>query len=344
MIFFAPNVHTGGGLVLLQSVIDAWPPHLACVAFVDERIRNKVDLPPVWTVHFCKPSFLGRLRAERMLARLSTVDDNILCFHNLPPVMKVRGKLLCYVHNRNLVGLVPFNHNMGWVKFRIFIERNIAYFFRKRVDVYLVQTPTMRRALRAWYRGGSIPRIEIAPFIDPEHLSAPPRKAKLNDGNEWDFLYVSDGTAHKNHLRLFDAWALLAKEGLFPSLAVTLPTRDHVLIGRLNAIKDEHKLNIVNLGHLPHDDLLQCYRRTGALLFASYAESYGIPLLEAKAVQLPIIAAELDFVRDLCEPAQTFDPFSERSIARAVRRHLLMRSDTIEPLSPDKFIEFTCNL
>jgi len=37
---------------------------------------------------------------------------------------------------------------------------------------------------------------------------------------------------------------------------------------------------------------------------------------------LQILAPELDYVRDVIDPAQTFDPNSPTSIARAVLRHL----------------------
>ena len=42
----------------------------------------------------------------------------------------------------------------------------------------------------------------------------------------------------------------------------------------------------------------------------NFFESFGLPLLEASSIDLPIIASESDYVRDVCEPAQTFDPNS----------------------------------
>ena len=45
-------------------------------------------------------------------------------------------------------------------------------------------------------------------------------------------------------------------------------------------------------------------------------------LLEARALGVPVLAPERDYVRDVCEPRQTFDPASPRSIADAVRRFL----------------------
>ena len=62
--------------------------------------------------------------------------------------------------------------------------------------------------------------------------------------------------------------------------------------------------------------------RSKALIFPSLAESFGLPLVEAQEFNKPILASELDFVRDVCSPVDTFDPKSSLSIARAVKRFL----------------------
>ena len=46
------------------------------------------------------------------------------------------------------------------------------------------------------------------------------------------------------------------------------------------------------------------------------------PLIEAKYLNLPVLAGELDYIRDLIDPIQTFDPNSSISIYRAVKRFL----------------------
>ena len=68
--------------------------------------------------------------------------------------------------------------------------------------------------------------------------------------------------------------------------------------------------------------MLALYASAGALVFPSLGESFGLPLIEARQAGLSILAPELDYVRDVCEPAQTFDPQSATSIARAVKRFL----------------------
>lgn len=340
LVFFAPNVHTGGGFVLLDALMRAWPQDVPCKAFLDARTRGKVVPPPHWTVHYCPPTVQGRFTAERRLAKVATGDDIVMCFHNLPPVFPVKSRVICYLQNPNLVGLVPSSHLSGWVRVRIAVERWIDRTFRHRIDTYLVQTPTMVRALRRWLgeTTHAAPNIVVAPFIDPATL---PRLRQADEmPREWDFIYVSDGTAHKNHRRLIAAWKLLADEGIRPSLALTLPDRDASLIAEIEALIRQHGLAVFNLGFVPHAEVLKAYHRAGALMFASYAESFGIPLLEARSINLPIIAAELDFVRDMCSPAETFDPFSDVSIARAVKRHLGLDGDIVEPMQPGDLIEF----
>lgn len=343
-IIYAPNVGAGGGLVLLQAMLKWWPTEVPLVAFLDLRAQDQIKLPRNAAVFWCKPSFRSRFNAELGLRRAATVDATVFCFHNLPPIFKVRSQVRCYVHNLNLIGVIPSAHLSGWVRTRIAIERFIARWFAANVDQYIVQTPSMARALRQWYSAqvsrSREPEIEIAPFVDDQAMPQKPDSAISAGPLKWDFLFVSDGTTHKNHLRLFDAWVLLAKEGLYPSLALTLRSdRDRALCQTLAALKSEHGLAITDLGQLPHAEILACYAQAKALLFASYAESYGIPFLEAKAAGLPILAAELDFVRDMCAPVETFDPFSAVSIARAVKRFLYDRHDMVTPLSPRAFVD-----
>ena len=69
------------------------------------------------------------------------------------------------------------------------------------------------------------------------------------------------------------------------------------------------------------------YSQGPVIVFPSYFESFGLPLVEANALDLDIIASELDYVRDVCIPQETFDPHSARSIARAVLRHRRLDSD-----------------
>jgi glycosyltransferase involved in cell wall biosynthesis len=90
---------------------------------------------------------------------------------------------------------------------------------------------------------------------------------------------------------------------------------------------------------LSSDEVADLYQSSSALIYPSKTESFGLPLIEAAQYKLPILAAELDYVRDVVVPVETFDPNSPVSIARAVRRFLGNAEPTIQIHSAEEFLE-----
>lgn len=82
------------------------------------------------------------------------------------------------------------------------------------------------------------------------------------------------------------------------------------------------------------------YQRAGALIYPSTMESLGLPLIEARRMGLPIIASERDYVRDIIDPEQSFDPLSPVSIARAVERFLNYSQLSTTIVGPDVFVKY----
>jgi len=314
-VLYAPNVHTGGGLVLLQGLLATWPAAGPRTAVLDERARALLQVPGEVRVHWVQATASSRLGAERTLQAACRPGDTALCFHGLPPLLRCTARVVVFQQNRNYLGLNPLSEFSARTGARIAFERFISTRLRHRVAEYIVQTPTMARQLARWY-GPGCPTVRVLPFIDA--WPAPPSDLAV----KWDFVYVADGEALKNHSRLLDAWQLLATQGLRPSLALTLGPRDAALAARIDVLRVKFALNVVNLGHIARDDVLRLYTQSRALIFPSTSESFGLPLVEAGHLGVPILAAELDYVRDVCTPVQTFDPLSAVSIARAVRRFL----------------------
>jgi glycosyltransferase involved in cell wall biosynthesis len=329
LILYAPNVHTGGGLVLLQELLDAWPAQAALRAWLDCRARALLRLPADAEVHWVEPKLASRWRAEVDLARAAG-QQRVLCFHGLPPLLARPAATLLYLQNRNYLGGVPL-HEYGWkVRLRNRAEQWISRWWRSRVDCYYVQSPTMARALRAWWP--QAPQRMLPLMARP---SDPVQAAWVK---RWDFVYVADGQPHKNHKRLLEAWRLLAAQGMTPGLALTLTERDATLRDNILGAAETEGLNIQNLPPMSHAEVQRLYADARALLFPSLGESFGLPLVEAAAAGLPVIASERDFVRDICEPVETFDPESPISIARAVRRFLGQSEPVLRPLDAAAFL------
>ena len=319
-VLYAPNVHTGGGLVLLRGLLADWPAAGRRTAFLDERARQLLHLPSDVDVRWVQARVASRLAAELGLQRAARPGHTVLCFHGLPPLLRNAARVVVFQQNRNYLGLNPLSDFAPRTAVRLAFERLVARRLRHRVSEYVVQTPTMAHALTRWY-GPGCPPVRVLPFVDAWPARATPSATRF------DFVYVADGEAMKNHKHLLQAWQLLAAQGLRPSLALTLGTRDAALAARIEGAARTHGLQVHNLGQMTREEVLKLYASARALVFPSISESFGLPLVEAAHFGLPIVAAELDYVRDVCTPAQTFDPQSPVSMARAVRRFL----DAAEP-------------
>lgn len=343
LLLYAPNVHTGGGLVLLKALLAAWQPEAGAQAWLDSRARELLTLPAGLCVHWVDARVSSRLGAQWALFRSAGPRDRVLCFHGLPPMMAGAARFEVFLQNRNYLGAVPLS-SFGWrTRLRLSLEQWMFRAGRRHVHRYWVQTPSMAQALLAWWGAeAGCPPVQVFPFVPDvrptpalsEASPTPDRPAP-----RWDFVYVADGESHKNHRRLVEAWVLLARQGIRPSLALTLGPRDFALRDWISAQARTHDLRIEHLGVMPHAELLGVYAQASALIFPSLSESFGLPLVEAAAAGCAIVASELDYVRDVCTPGQTFDPSSAISMARAVRRHLGQAGAPLVPRSAGEFLD-----
>lgn len=326
LFIHAPNVHQGGGRTLLSALLGQVDKTACCV--LDERM-NKSDAVFNPATHSIKPTLFDRLCAEIFLAKNAKADDIVLCFGNLPPLFKSRAKVTVFLQNRYMFGTHDFSRFALGTKLRLWLER--WWFCTRMRSNYqiIVQSVTMQRELQSSLGF----KATVLPFLaandEPSIITAESFQNK-----EFDFVYVSSAESHKNHAALLEAWVLLAEQGIKPTLALTVSGQTAANVAQLiEQKKTAHGLQITNFGTLKHGDVHNLYRASNALIFPSKLESFGLPLLEASQIGLPILASELDYVRDVVDPVQTFDPDSPTSIARAVLRHLnihLPKTETVD--------------
>lgn len=318
LILYAPNVHQGGGLVLLTELLGSHGV-MPKVAILDRRALLKLPNILSNTVFWVNDTVFSRFRAEFVLKRLAKPTDTVLCFHGLPTLFKLPGKVVVFIQNKLLVDATELSAYPLRVRLRIAAERLWLKIFLRNVTQIIVQTPTMAYELAKQNTLG-LP-VKILPFCRTQPM--PRIEAKNTTSFRFDFVYVASGEPHKNHRALLDAWYLLAQDGYRPSLALTLDAATHSdLIQHIADFSTIHHLNVQNLGPMYHAQVQNLYQASGALIYPSITESLGLPLVEATNIGIPILAPELDYVRDVAEPAETFDAHSAVSIARAVRRFL----------------------
>lgn len=346
----AANVHQGGGKALLDAILQSEASEYTRFLIADTRMNIAPSVIDEKFVKRVAPSLSQRFKAEAWLGKSIVKEDTLLCFGNLPPLFRSQGRVVVFVQNKYLLENTSLS-NFSWkTRLRIEIERLWFITKAKYVDEFIVQTPTMKAALQARLSGlagrkMSRADIKILPFV--KSVGGYSRRvATVPDpsAESKSFMYVASGEPHKNHRELIEAWCVLSVEGLLPELVLTLDGRAFAeLCDWIDQKKSAFGLRINNMGVLTHDQVRRLYDESDALINPSTFESLGLPLIEARQAGLPVLAPELDYIRDVLDPDETFDPASPRSIARAVKRFMGISDTPLPLMNATGFIEQVLN-
>jgi glycosyltransferase involved in cell wall biosynthesis len=123
-------------------------------------------------------------------------------------------------------------------------------------------------------------------------------------------LYPALGWPHKNHARLFEAFALLREKR--PALELVLTSYE----GR---VPEGARVS----GRVTREELVELYRTAAALVFPSLYEGFGQPPLEAMACGCPVACSNAASLPEVVgDAARLFDPRSVEEIAAAVEEVL----------------------
>ena len=82
----------------------------------------------------------------------------------------------------------------------------------------------------------------------------------------------------------------------------------------------------------------QIYKNCEYLIYPSYFEAYGLPLIEAVNYKLKILASDVDYCWDLINPNDYFNPHDVSSIERCILRAINMSPQKNIILTPKDFI------
>jgi glycosyltransferase involved in cell wall biosynthesis len=182
------------------------------------------------------------------------------------------------------------------------------------------------RAFRTVFYNGSARRadrvIVISQFVREravERLGLDPAKirvvpsgldhAALRPGGEREpfLFYPARNWPHKNHARLFEAFARIRR---------TRPELRLVLTG--SAIPDTPD-GVESRGHVPWTEVVGLMQRASALVFPSLYEGFGLPPLEAMACGCPVACSNAAALPETVgDAARLFDPRDPDAIVDAV--------------------------
>ena len=187
--------------------------------------------------------------------------------------------------------------------------------YRKAVYGRTIRRSRLVVAISEHSRSTLIERFALA----PEHVRAIPlavdhdafRRDDAVQRGEY-LLYPARPWPHKNHARLFDAFARLRTRR--PDLRLVLTGE-----GDYGPLPP----GVEARGRVSRDDLVRLYQGAAALAFPSLYEGFGMPVLEAMACGCPVACSNVTSVPEVAgDAARMFDPRDVEGIVAALEEVL----------------------
>jgi glycosyltransferase involved in cell wall biosynthesis len=163
-----------------------------------------------------------------------------------------------------------------------------------------------------WVRERVIERLGLTPdHVHAIHLGVDLDRFQpdASIAREPFLLYPARPWPHKNHARLFAAFAILRERQ--PELRLVLTGTGH----------DPRSLppGVEALGDVPLTGRIDLYRRAALVVFPSLYEGFGLPPIEAMACACPVASSSAGSLSEVCgDAARLFDPHSVDDIVAAV--------------------------
>ena len=261
-----------------------------------------------------------------------------VCMSNIPPPIIINKPVHVYFHND--LFLAPFSTNLNWKNKLINYLKKIYIKYRNKKNYnWYVQSELMRVKL-VNFLNVKYSNIKITPIFRNNKSEITPKK--LNS-----FIYVSNGSKHKNHSRLLSAFIKASEiSRLQIILNLTLSDTDYKK-SSYSKSKIPENLKIINHGIVDSNMLDIIYQDSKFLIFPSLNESFGLPLIESINNNCKVIASDLKFIKEIIEPSLLFNPFSISSITNnileAISKNDLNESRIIIENKSDTFVKYITN-
>lgn len=218
-------------------------------------------------------------------------DEQFIVLGDIP-LRGIKNQVVL-VHQPNLI--YPSVNKLSSKRLTYRIFRLLFKYNLKFAERIIVQTQVMADELRKSY-----PKLKNKTVVIPQPVPNWFKSFKIHENKQESdvvkLFYPAAGYPHKNHKLLID---IFNNKTIFKSKRVpfeiwlTLSDEEYLPYKDISFIK--------NFGRLKPTEVVEKYKSCDAVLFLSVMESYGLPLVEALTLNLPIICADLPYARWMCE-------------------------------------------
>lgn len=357
MIVAAASESSGALTILKETYEDAknskdqeiqWIFLLGTLSF-EEKENVKIFKSPwvkkSWFHRLFFDNFFAPFLAKRYhVDAILSLQNSVLPFLSIPQALNVHQSLPFSEHRFSF-----FSNPRLWVYQNIIgklIVRSI-----KKADFVFFPTKWVRQECisRTGVEGEKIEVIPPKINIAPEGFFIP------STANCRTFFYPASHFEYKNHDIVIQACKILKQNLSVPfKVLFTLNGQEDKNIVNLFEETKKMKLPVNFIGNISQKEVFAYYQKS-VLIFPSYIEAFGLPLLESRLHKGIILAANTLFSHEILdgyENAYFFEPFNAHGLAEAMESIISGKFPYIEPSFVkthktnigvlERFLEITC--
>ncbi|WP_422123914.1 glycosyltransferase [Planococcus sp. X10-3] len=302
---------TGGALTILNGFYDFLvnserSKHHEWIFLLGGKYIDETENIKVVILEEAKKNWINRLKFDFYKGKsvVEDLDPDVVISLQNTILMGLSVPQVLYMHQA-----LPFQREKNFSFFNK-EEREIAVYQHiigklikesvKKADFVIVQTKWIKEEV---IKSTSISKIKISSILPPSEEVIEYKKE--NVFNKREFFYPADASIYKNHQCIYEASSLLNDRGI-KNYQISLTIESELALD-----------NFVYLGKLPFKSVLDKYN-SSTLIFPSYVETLGLPLLEARKMGTIILAADCNYAREVLgeyENAYFFNPAAPEELS-----------------------------
>jgi glycosyltransferase involved in cell wall biosynthesis len=327
----ATRVRSGGGVAHLIGLMDIDEVNIYGVKEVHlwayQELLDKIADKPWLIKHHpleTEQSIFHQLywQAKKLAGEIAAAGCQILfsadatTLSRFQPMVVLSQNMLPY----EKAGVAMFGWSVERLRQQFLLEIQKRAFRFANASIFLTQYAAQRIQLYS----GPLNRYTCIPHGVGSEFKQANAQSQWPEKNERpiDCLYVSPIYEYKHQWVVVRAIKKLRDQGFDISLTLVGGGghRARQMLAQQIAISDPDHAFVKVMEFLPHDQIVEMIARADLFVFASSCETFGISLLEAMAVGLPIACSSRSSLPEtLRDGGEYFDPEDDDSIALAVK-------------------------
>ena len=228
---------------------------------------------------------------------------------------------------RNIVTVHGLEYEMSPLSYgfweRLYMRLSIRYSCMKADRIIAVSENTKRDLIR-WY---ATPEAKIV--VIGEGFVNNPQPTTHNPQSIPHLLFIGRLEERKNVVRIIEAFEILKERHQIRHRLLLIGKKGHGYEKIQSKIQESRfKKDIEELGYVSSEEKLELLQNADVFIFPSLYEGFGLPVLEAQAVGVPVVTSGTSSLPEVGgEGALYVDPTSSESIAEGIYKVLQMSEE-----------------